>query len=72
LGEATSFIESKKDTLNKKKLIAKNKPDFSSIQHTEKATKKLSKEERAKIQKEKNREAAQRSRDIHKEYVNSL
>ncbi len=43
-----------------------------SLQHPEKAAKKLSKEERAKIQKEKNREAAQRSRDIHKEYVTNL
>jgi len=33
---------------------------------------KLSKEERMRIQKEKNREAAQRSRDQHKEYVNNL
>lgn len=31
-----------------------------------------SKEDRAKVQKEKNKEAAQRSRDIHKEYVCSL
>ena len=33
---------------------------------------KISKEERAQIQKEKNREAAQRSRDMHKEYVTRL
>ena len=36
------------------------------------AAAKLSKEERMRIQKEKNREAAQRSRDQHKEYVNKL
>lgn len=33
---------------------------------------KITKEERMRIQKEKNREAAQRSRDQHKEYVNNL
>lgn len=33
---------------------------------------KLTKEERIKLQKEKNREAAQRSRDQHKEYVSNL
>ena len=33
---------------------------------------KITTEERAKMQKEKNREAAQRSRDQHKEYVSRL
>ena len=32
----------------------------------------LSREEKAKLQKSKNREAAQKSRDTHKEYVASL
>jgi len=35
-------------------------------------TSKLSREEKAKVQKAKNREAAQRSRDMHKDYVNNL
>jgi len=33
---------------------------------------KLTREEKARLQKEKNREAAQKSRDNHREYVNSL
>lgn len=32
----------------------------------------MTREERARIQKEKNKEAAQRSRDMHKEYVSNL
>lgn len=32
----------------------------------------LSREEKARIQKAKNREAAQKSRDMHKEYVTNL
>lgn len=72
LGEATSFIDIKKDSNNKKKLISKDKNIHTTAQHTEKNTIKLTKEERAKIQKEKNRQAAQRSRDMHKEYVNNL
>lgn len=71
-GEATSFIDIKKDSKNKKKLISKDKNFHTTPQHTEKNTIKLTKEERAKIQKEKNRQAAQRSRDMHKEYVTNL
>jgi hypothetical protein len=41
------------------------------IQHNLSAGK-MPKEERMRIQKEKNREAAQRSRDQHKEYVSNL
>ena len=51
----------------KKKIIKKEKKSSTPV-----AAAKLSKEERMRIQKEKNREAAQRSRDQHKEYVNKL
>lgn len=51
----------------KKKLIKKT-----SQVHQPNAAGKITKEERMRIQKEKNREAAQRSRDQHKEYVNNL
>lgn len=52
---------------NKKKLI--KKPNQV---HQPNAAGKMTKEERMRIQKEKNREAAQRSRDQHKEYVTNL
>lgn len=52
---------------NKKKLIKKTNQNQQGN-----AGNKMTKEERMRIQKEKNREAAQRSRDQHKEYVNNL
>lgn len=54
--------EMSRETLSKQKTkhIKKERPSQSVNQN------KLTKEERAKLQKEKNREAAQRSRDMHK------
>jgi hypothetical protein len=66
--------ESRKEKIEKKRQIRKNKTqtpleyvDLKSID-----TSKLTREEKARVQKAKNREAAQRSRDTHREYVINL
>ena len=51
LGEATSSAQSRKEILNKKKTIIKDKSQPLSLQKLGKISNKLSKEERAKIQK---------------------
>jgi hypothetical protein len=56
-------------------MIRKNKTqinpaDLSDLKSIDTST--LSREDKAKIQKAKNREAAQKSRDTHKEYVTNL
>lgn len=67
--------ENKKHNIDKKRKIRKDKLqstviDYSDLRNID--TKKLTREERAKVQKAKNREAAQKSRDTHKEYVKGL
>lgn len=61
--------ENKKHSIDKKRKIRKDKLQATGIDYSDLRsidTKKLTREERAKVQKAKNREAAQKSRDMHK------
>lgn len=71
----SNTLDDKKYNLYRKRAIRKNKlnqitPTYEDVNTID--TSKLTKEERAKIQKVKNRESAQRSRDMHKDYVVNL
>lgn len=78
MSDSTSQAESitsnppKKQHLTKKRIIKKDRVVGHAQDGDERINNKLTKEERALIQKEKNREAAQRSRDQHREYVTNL